>query len=133
MKARAHVLTFLLLGGSLSVSGSAAELPEFFDQTLPEHAATDIVSAYAALQDEEAALDARTRELISLGVAAQIPCAYCVHTHASKARQLGASEAEVREAVAVAGFVRLFSTVFHGNDYDYERFVEEYDRLLSGR
>ena len=38
-------------------------------------------------------LNAKTRELIALGVAAQIPCAYCVHVHNKNARAEGATEA----------------------------------------
>lgn len=34
-----------------------------------------------ALEGESAAIDMKTMQLIQLGVAAQIPCAYCVYYH----------------------------------------------------
>ena len=83
------------------------------------------------LEGEGAALDAKTRELVSLGVAAQIPCSYCVYAHTSKARALGASEAEIREAVAAAATTRQWSTVLNGMQYDLQAFKDEYDELTQ--
>ena len=40
---------------------------------------------------KDAKLSAKTRELIALGVAAQIPCAYCVYVHTKNATAEGAS------------------------------------------
>ena len=48
------------------------------------------------------ALPGRTKELIGLGVAAQIPCRYCIVAHTEFAKLNGASEAEIGEAVAMA-------------------------------
>ena len=52
-------------------------------------------------------IPAKYRELIALGVAAQVPCAYCVYAHTAFAKANGATDAEVKEAVAYAGEVRL--------------------------
>ena len=65
------------------------------------------------------------RRLIALGVSAQIPCHYCVLAHASKARKLGASEEEIKEALAVASMVRKWSTVLNGANYDMNKFKAE--------
>jgi AhpD family alkylhydroperoxidase len=64
-----------------------------------------------------------------LGVSAQIPCGYCVYAHAKNARAAGATEAQVREAVAAAGAVRMWSTVLHGMNYDYDKFTAEVDEM----
>jgi AhpD family alkylhydroperoxidase len=61
-------------------------------------------------------------------VAAQIPCRYCVYAHMKGARAQGASEAEIREAVATAADVRQWSTVLNGMNYDFEAFKAEIDK-----
>ena len=63
------------------------------------------------VEDGQGALDAKTMQLIGLAVAAQIPCDFCIHYHRQAAMSLGASEQEVAEAVAMAGYVRNWSTV----------------------
>jgi len=77
---------------------------------------------------EDAKLNAKTRELIALGVAAQIPCKYCIYVHTKNARANGASEGEIREAVAMAAHVRHWSTVLNGMAYDYDAFTAEVDQ-----
>ena len=106
----------------------AQQAPQFLRDTYPTHALKQALDAQAALQGNDAQLDAKTRELISLGVAAQIPCIYCVYAHTMNARALGASEAEIREAVAAAANVRQWSTVLNGMGYDFEAFKAEYGR-----
>lgn len=77
------------------------------------------------------AIPAKYRELIALGVAAQIPCAYCVYAHTAFAKANGATDAEVRDAVSYAGEVRLWSTILNGNQYDLDQFKSEMDGILA--
>lgn len=106
----------------------AQDLPSFFKDTMPDRVARDYVGAYAKLKTGEGvALDPKTQELIGLAVAAQIPCEYCVYAHLKGARQAGASEEELREAVLIAGAVRLFSTQFYGMALDLDAFRAEHD------
>ena len=114
---------------ALCGAAGAQEGPRYLTETYPPQALGPLMEGYAALKGEEAALDAKTFELIGLAVAAQIPCDYCVYIHAKQARRAGATEAELREAVAMAGMVRHFSTVFNGAAYDFEALREEHDAL----
>jgi AhpD family alkylhydroperoxidase len=82
---------------------------------------------------QDAALDQKTKELIGLGVAAQIPCDYCVTYHATAAKSLGATEAEIREALAAAALVRKWSTLLNGSQYDEERWRSEVAAMFDGR
>lgn len=107
------------------------EPPRFYKDTYPEHALAARLAAEAVLAGKDAKLDAKTRELIALGVAAQIPCVYCVYVHDKKARAAGASEAEVREAVATSAHVRHWSTVLNGMAYDVDAFRAEFDRIMA--
>ncbi len=90
----------------LAATASGQEPPKFYKETFPEHALKSKLEAEQVLVGKDAKLDAKTRELIALGVSAQIPCEYCVYVHQKNARQEGASEAEIREAVATAAHVR---------------------------
>lgn len=47
-------------------------------------------------------LDAKTRELIALGVAVTTRCDSCIANHVKKAIELGVSKAELTEALGVA-------------------------------
>ena len=123
----------IMLAGIIVLGATTAtvaqEAPDFYKQTYPEHALGAALQAESALQGEGAALDPKTRELIALAVAAQIPCAYCSYGHTKNARAEGASEAEIREAVATAAQVRHWSTVLNGMQYDLDAFKAEVDKM----
>ena len=113
----------------LATPGFGADPPKFYKDTFPEHALQYKLEAEMALVGENAQLDVKTRELIALGVSAQIPCEYCVYAHTKNAIAAGASEAEIREAVATAAHVRHWSTVLNGMAYDLESFKMEVDEM----
>lgn len=121
------MLTIALAG--FAASAAAQEPPKFYKDTYPEHALKSRLKAEDVLMGKDARLDTKTRELIALGVAAQIPCAYCIYIHTKNARAAGASEAQVREAVATAAHVRHWSTVLNGMGYDLEAFKAEVDKM----
>jgi AhpD family alkylhydroperoxidase len=76
-------------------------------------------------------IPAKYRELIALGVAAQVPCAYCAYAHTAFAKANGATDAEVQEAIAYAAEVRLWSTILNGNQFDLDKFKAEIDGILA--
>jgi AhpD family alkylhydroperoxidase len=126
-------LSLIFMTALSSASALAEGPPRFYKDTFPQHALNSMMAANKALTGAEAKLEAKTRELIALGVAAQIPCAYCVYVHNKKARDEGASEAEIREAVATAAHVRHWSTVLNGMAYDLNAFKAEVDGLLASK
>jgi AhpD family alkylhydroperoxidase len=77
------------------------------------------------------ALNGKTKELISLGVAAQIPCDQCVYFHTEMARLNGASEQEVQEAIGMAALTRFGSTVMHGVQLDSATNRQDVDRVVK--
>jgi AhpD family alkylhydroperoxidase len=77
------------------------------------------------------ALNGRTKELIGLGVAAQIPCRYCIAAHTEFAKLNGASDKEVGEAVAMAAITRHWSTFLNGIQTDETRFRAEVAKLVE--
>jgi len=76
-------------------------------------------------------LDGKTKQLIALAVAAQVPCDYCSYYHSEAARMYGATEQELQEAVAMAASVRQGSTILHGMQVDRAQFRRDVDRLFK--
>ncbi len=77
------------------------------------------------------ALSGRVKELIGLGVAAQVPCRYCTYAHVEFAKLNGASDIELKEAVAVAAAERHWSAVLFGQQIDETKLRSDVARLLS--
>ncbi len=77
------------------------------------------------------AIPNKYNELIGLGVAAQIPCHYCVYFHTETARANGATDAELKEAVVQASQTRRWSTFVIGLQYPEETFKADIDRMIS--
>lgn len=97
----------------------------------PEHLRSGAWEWFKAMQSPEGAIPAKYSQLISLGVASQIPCTYCVYAHTTMAKMLGATEEEIREAVAHAADTRHWSTVLNGAGVDFEKFKTEWDGILA--
>jgi AhpD family alkylhydroperoxidase len=76
-------------------------------------------------------LSGKVKELIGLAVAAQIPCEYCVYFHTVAAKANGATDEEIKEAVAMAAITRHWSTVLNGSQIDYTAFKNETDQMLE--
>ena len=106
----------LLLALATEPSVSAQEAPEWMKQSLPEQTLKPLWDAYRAIMNPTGALDGKTKQLIALGVAAQIPCAYCVFAHTKFAKAAGATDAQIKEAIATAALVRFNSTMLNGSD-----------------
>lgn len=92
-----------------------------------------IAPAWREIKDLELSqatqLDSKTKELIGVAVAAQIPCRFCVAFHTESARMNGASDDELKEAIAVAALSRHWATVISGSLEDEPQFRREIDQL----
>jgi AhpD family alkylhydroperoxidase len=140
--------TFALIGtitlapGLAQDSKSAAEttyrdiqqtlgsVPGFFKQ-FPEVGIAGAWAEFKTLQlNPDTKLSGKMKELIGLAVSAQIPCQYCIYFHTAAAKANGATDEEVREAVAMAAVVRHWSTVLNGMQVDLVAFKGETDTVL---
>ncbi|HUS31610.1 MAG TPA: carboxymuconolactone decarboxylase family protein [Kofleriaceae bacterium] len=107
-------------------------VPEFF-KGVPQTLLPAFWSSLTGLQLNPATkLDGKTKELIGLAVAAQIPCEYCVYFHTEAAKLNGATDEEVKEAVAMAGVTRLASTILNGTQTDKAQFKKDTQRIIEG-
>ena len=105
----------LLLALASEPSVSAQEPPAWMKQTLPDQVLKPHWDEYQAVLSP-GALDGKTKQLIGLAVAAQIPCEYCVYATTKAAKAAGATDAQIKEAIATAALVRFNSTMLNGSD-----------------
>jgi AhpD family alkylhydroperoxidase len=105
-------------------------VPGFF-KLFPEEGIAGAWAEFKAVQlNPKTKLDGKTKELMGLAVASQIPCSYCVYFHTAAAKANGATDQEIREAVAMAAIVRHWSTVLNGMQVDLNGFKQDTDTVL---
>jgi len=106
-------------------------VPQFFE-ALPAEALPGVWQEMKELQmNPKTALSGKEKELIGLGVAAQIPCRYCIEGHSEFAKLNGACDAELGEAVSMAAITRHWSTVLNGNQIDEGKFRSEIAKIVA--
>lgn len=99
--------------------------PEFM-KVYPKQGIAAAWALTKSLEVERGALDPKVKSLINVAVAAQIPCRYCIWLDSKFARELGATDAEIAEAVAQAGLTRHWSAILNGMQIDFESFKAEF-------
>ena len=106
-------------------------VPQFFIR-FPEAALPGAWEEMKTLQlNPNTTLPGRTKELVGLGVASQIPCKYCIYAHTEFAKLNGASDAEIGDAVAMAAITRHWSTYLNGIQTDETTFRAEIAKILD--
>lgn len=106
-------------------------VPGFF-KAFPESGIAGAWAEFKSVQlNPKTSLNGKTKELIGLAVSAQIPCQYCVYFHTAAAKANGATDEEIREAVAMAAITRHWSTVLNGMQIDPASFKHETDTVLN--
>ena len=112
------------------IENTLGMVPGFFKQ-FPEIGIAGAWAEFKSVQlNQNTRLDSKTKELIGLGLASQIPCQYCVYFHTQAAKANGATDEEIREAVAMAAIVRHWSTVLNGMQVDFADFKRDTDMVL---
>lgn len=82
-----------------------------------EQGAPDAIKAFWAFDKAAMAagvLPAKTKELMALAVAFTTQCPYCIEIHGQRARDAGATPAEISETVAVTAALRAGAAITHG-------------------
>src|SRR5580700_10670031 len=116
----------------LPIAANAQDMPKFMKDAAPDASAAPAWQEYMAVMNPNGALDDKTKQLISLGVAAQIPCQYCIYAHTKAAKAAAATDAEIKEAIGAAALVRKWSTELNGNMYDMTDFKKQVDAIWPG-
>lgn len=95
-------------------------VPKFF-KLFPEGRLPAMWTQYKDVHlNPDTALDAKTKRLIALAVAAEADCASCIYFQASAAFANGASFQEVQEAVAIFAIEHDWSEILTGESRDAE-------------
>jgi AhpD family alkylhydroperoxidase len=112
------------------IEQTLGSVPSFF-KAFPESGIAGAWAEFKSIQlNPKTKLDGKTKELLGLAVSAQIPCQYCIYFHTAAAKANGATDQEIREAVAMAAVVRHWSTVLNGMQVDLAGFKQETDTVL---
>ncbi len=113
------------------IEATIGQVPTMF-KAFPEVGIAGAWAEFKSLQlNPETKLDGKTKELLGLAVSSQIPCQYCIYFHTAAAKLNGATDEEIREAVAMASIVRHWSTVLNGMQVDEVTFRKETDDMLA--
>ena len=79
--------------------------------------APDAFKAFVAFDEavvKHGVVPIKYKELIAVAVALTTQCPYCIEIHSKKAKQVGATEAELAETALVAAALRAGAAVTHG-------------------
>lgn len=103
-----------------------------FMKSYPEEGISAAWEEFKSIQlNPNTELTAKQKELIGLGVAAQIPCKYCVYFHTEIAKLNGATEKEIKETIAMAAATRHWSTYLNGIQTNDEDFQRETNKIIA--
>ena len=107
-------------------------VPEFLRRFPPEALPGAWLSFRNVDMNPETALPGKIKSLVSLAVASQIPCRYCVIADTELAKLEGASEREIAEAVAMGAVARQYITLIEGLQVDEKAYRRDWERLTAG-
>ncbi|MEN8139006.1 MAG: carboxymuconolactone decarboxylase family protein [Bacteroidota bacterium] len=105
-------------------------IPSMFE-AYPDHALAGAWENFKQLNSPDSKIPPKYRELIQLGVAAQIPCDYCIYFHIASAKAFGATDEEIQEAVAHGAQTRHWSMILKGSQVDFEDFKKEMNAMIK--
>jgi len=107
-------------------------VPEFLRRFPPEALPGAWLSFRNVEMNPQTALPGKDKSLISLAVAAQIPCRFCVISDTEFAKLEGASDREIAEAVAAGSMARQYITLVEGLQLDEKSYRHDWERLTAG-
>jgi len=105
-------------------------VPSWF-ASYPEHSLPQAWELFKSLKGPKNSISSKNTELIQLAVASQIPCVYCVYFHRLSAKQYGATDQEINEAIALGAETRHWSMVIQGSGISFDDFKSEFDAIMK--
>ena len=84
---------------------------------------------YNAVEEKvfNGAIPLKYAQLVALSASVAMKCEYCVPAHTSFAIAAGATEEEIKTAVAIAADVALNSSMLYGTQFDMEEFLKMFE------
>ena len=95
-----------------------------FIQMHPEVIQPAVEAYYKEVEEKvfNGAIPLKYAQLMALSASVAMKCEYCIPAHTSFAKAAGATEEEIKVAVAIAGDVSLNSAMLYGNQFDMRYF-----------
>lgn len=125
------------MGTMLKTSDVLREIEQTLGQVphwvnpLPEPVLFSFWTTMRDLELADTLIPNKYKELIGLAVAGATRCRYCALFHTEAARLNGATDEEISEANAMAGFTMFASTYLNAQQTDYERFKKETQDIVA--
>ena len=84
---------------------------------------------YAAVEKNvfNGAIPLKHAQLAAISASVAMKCVYCIPAHTAFARAAGATEEEIKTAVAIAADVALNSSMLYGNQFDMDTFMQMFE------
>ena len=84
---------------------------------------------YKAVEEEvfNGAIPLKYAQLVALSASVAMKCEYCIPAHTSFAIAAGATEEEIKTAVAIAADVALNSSMLYGTQFDMDEFMKMFE------
>ena len=122
----------LLLAGSQAFAEDAmrdVKTANPFILLHPESQQAAAEAYYAAVEKNvfNGAIPLKHAQLAAISASVAMKCVYCIPAHTAFARAAGATEEEIKTAVAIAADVALNSSMLYGNQFDMEIFLKMFE------
>ena len=87
-------------------------------------------SYYKAVEENvfNGAIPLKHAQLAAIAASVASKCLYCIPAHTAMAMAAGATEEEIKTAVAIAADVALNSSMLYGNQFDMEEFLKMFSQ-----
>ena len=84
---------------------------------------------YKAVEEKvfNGAIPLKYAQLAALSASVAMKCEYCIPAHTSFAIAAGATEGEIKTAVAIAADVALNSSMLYGTQFDMDEFMKMFE------
>ena len=73
------------------------------------------------------AIPLKYAQLAALSASVAMRCEYCIPAHTAFAKAAGATDEEIKTAVAIAADVSLNSSMLYGNQFDMDTFLKMFE------
>jgi AhpD family alkylhydroperoxidase len=106
-------------------------VPEFFSR-VPDYLLPTEWGSFKSLElSDQTEIPNKYKELIGLAVSGATRCRYCCYFHTEAAKLFGATEEEITETALIAKNTMGWSTYLNTLQFDYDKFVDEFDRVVE--
>ena len=100
-----------------------------FIELHPEAVQSAADAYYKAVEEKvfNGAIPLKYAQLAALSASVAMKCEYCIPAHTSFAIAAGATEEEIKTAVAIAADVALNSSMLYGTQFDMDEFMKMFE------